>query len=351
MSAEEPQLKKPLHDWRHRAQVPALIFAIVGIGVSSAVIGNKLLAVRPHAAPGHLNRSAVAPFDLSKLSIPRAEIHRGGPPKDGIPALTNPAFLTVSEAAYLGDQDTVIGVSAGDQVKAYPLKILDYHEIVNDTLGGQPIAVTYCPLCDSSVVFDRRRGERTLEFGVSGLLYNSNVLMFNREPQDVTGEALWSQMGSVGVSSWGAKTRMRRLPIEVTTWKDWRSRHPETLVLSNDNGHVRSYDRTIYAHYFASESLMFPVNNVDDRLPPKTPVLGIDAGGITRAYPIRVLAGTGRRTEALGGAQFDLVAEPGTASVRVENATEGVEWCYSFWFAWSAFAPGSEIAQVEVTTR
>lgn len=121
-----------------------------------------------------------AAFDLEKANVPVDEIHSGGPPKDGIPALTNPEFIAGNQASYLGPSDRVIGVVAGSEARAYPLRILNYHEIVNDRIGQLSIAVTYCPLCDSAAVFDRRTplGER--EFGVSGLLYNSNVLLYDR---------------------------------------------------------------------------------------------------------------------------------------------------------------------------
>lgn len=129
-------------------------------------------------------------FDLRNAIIPKNEIRSGGPPKDGIPALTNPAVIRAQDAAYLNAADRVAGVAIGEEARAYPLKILNYHEVVNDKLGGVPIAVTYCPLCDSVVVFDRRTEAGVREFGVSGLLYNSNVLMYDRSGRP---ESLWSK--------------------------------------------------------------------------------------------------------------------------------------------------------------
>ena len=133
-------------------------------------------------------------FDVSNATIPVDQILPGGPGKDGIRALTDPGFDDADAAGWLKADDRVIGVTMGNESRAYPLRILDQHEIVNDVVADSPIAVTYCPLCDSALVFDRRVGDETLELGVSGLLYNSNVLMFDRRPKDAK-ESLWSQMG------------------------------------------------------------------------------------------------------------------------------------------------------------
>ncbi len=177
-------------------------------------------------------------FDLSRLVVPARELLPGGPPKDGIPALTNPKFMAANEATYLRPKDRIIGFVTAEESRAYPLKILNHHEIVNDQIGVLPVAVTYCPLCDSCAVFDRRTelGER--EFGVSGLLYNSNVLMYDRGGRP---ESLWSQVLTRGISGPAAEKSLRALPLELTTWQDWLSRYPETKVLSPETGHRRDY--------------------------------------------------------------------------------------------------------------
>ena len=194
-------------------------------------------AVQPVALQGRPS------FDLASLIVPANEVHSGGPPKDGIPALTNPRFIAASEATYLRPDERVIGFASGEEARAYPLSILNYHEIVNDRVGDLPVAVTYCPLCDSCAVFDRRTelGER--EFGVSGLLYNSNVLMYDRGGQP---ESLWSQVMTRGISGPAARRPLTALPLELTTWIEWRSRHPETSVLSSETGHRRDYRRSPY---------------------------------------------------------------------------------------------------------
>ena len=190
-------------------------------------------------------------FDTRIHSIPLEGIKSGGPPKDGIPALTEPTFLDGEAARFLKPTDLVIGVSMNGSHRAYPLKILDRHENVNDTIGRTPIAVSYCPLCKSSLVFDRRVGGSTREFGISGLLYNSNVLIYDRQ-SNPRQESLWSQVEMRAVTGPAAEQglTLTLLPSEMTDWGSWRQRYPHTQVLSNLTGHGRDYDRSVYQDYF-----------------------------------------------------------------------------------------------------
>lgn len=280
-------------------------------------------------------------FDLSNVSIPAAEIRPGGPPKDGIPALTNPRFVSAGEARYLRPTDRVIGVVVGEEARAYPLRILNYHEIVNDRVSEQPLVVTYCPLCDSAAVFDRKTplGER--EFGVSGLLYNSNVLMYDRGGRP---EGLWSQVKSEGVSGPAVEKSLQPLPLELTTWQQWQRRHPGTKVLSVRTGHNRDYSRSPYGDYLDSIRLIFPVNPQSDRLPTKERVLGVWTDAGARAYPESVFSRQRTRVEdELDGKTFVVQFDPESRSLRVEKAEEGVNWMYSLWFAWYAFYPETTV--------
>jgi hypothetical protein len=166
-----------------------------------------------------------------------------------------------------------VGVVFGKTAKAYPLKILDYHEAVNDRGGDVPFAVTYCPLCDSAAVFDRRTNDGVIEFGISGLLYNSNVLLYDRRKDGK--QSLWSQMMTNSVAGPRVGKSLQTLPLELTTWADWSARHPKTEVLSTETGHHRDYSRSPYASYFGDDRLMFPVKPLDKRLPLKSRVLGV----------------------------------------------------------------------------
>lgn len=280
-------------------------------------------------------------FDLRNAIIPVREIRSGGPPKDGIPALTNPLAISAGQATYLEDSDRVVGVALGEEARAYPLKILNYHEIVNDRLGEIPIAVTYCPLCDSVVVFDRRTEGGVREFGVSGLLYNSNVLMYDRGGEP---ESLWSQVLAKGVSGPGAGQELKTLPVELVTWEDWRTRHPQTTILSNQTGHARDYQTNPYRRYFAGRGLMFPVRRTSNALPQKSLVLGVWSNGEARAYPVSAFQGKDQKLEQqLDGKGFTLVYDSETGSLRVLSAEAGIQWMYSFWFAWHAFRPHTDV--------
>lgn len=281
-------------------------------------------------------------FRLDKLKIPAEEILSGGVAKDGIPAISKPAMLAAKDARFLRPNDRVIGVVLSDEARAYPLKVLTQHEIVNDRVADVPIAVTYCPLCDSTALFDRRIGEETFEFGVSGLLYNSNVLMYDRTNRR---GGLWSQMLAEGISGTTSGSSLKPLPVEVTTWGDWRRRHPQTLVLAPKPGSERRYERNPYRDYFATPELMFPTRPTSALLPAKVRVLGMwtDDGG-ARAYPLSALAKLdGPVVDWLQGKKLSISYNHEAHSARVEQADDGVHWVYSFWFAWFAFHPKTDV--------
>lgn len=280
-------------------------------------------------------------FDLSRLAIPVEELHYPGLSKDGIPALTNPSFLLAEEAGALPPESRVIGVVIDAEARAYPLSILMRHEIVNDRVGNVPVAVTYCPLCDSAAVFDRRTplGER--EFGVSGLLYNSNVVMYDRGGAP---ESLWSQLRSEGISGPGVETSLSTLPVELTTWRDWQSRHPQTKVLAPPSGRYEYYVGSPYEEYFESPGLMFRVNRTSDRLSTKERVLGVWTDGAARAYPASAFGRELLRIEdVVDGKTVVIQFNPETGSSRVVEADDGVQWMYSLWFAWYAFHPDTDV--------
>lgn len=214
---------------------------------------------------------------------------------------------------------------------------------MNDRLAGIPLAVTYCPLCDSAAVFDRRIGDREVEFGISGLLYNSNVLLYDRGSEGE--ESLWSQMMAESVTGPHVGNKLRTLPVEVTTWEDWVRRHPGTQVLSTETGHQRDYSRSPYAGYFQSDELMFPAPQ-DGRLPPKARLLGVWTDEAARAYPLAAFESPGDSQELsqeIAGRQFKLAYNLEAESLRIVEADEGVNWMYSLWFAWYAFHRETEV--------
>lgn len=282
-------------------------------------------------------------FSLSSAIVPLSALQSGGPGKDGIPALTSPQCIPGAFASYLSPLDRVIGVVVQSDARAYPISILTHHEIVNDRVGDVPIAVTYCPLCDSAVVFDRRTSLGEREFGVSGLLYNSNVVMYDRRGRP---ESLWSQLMTGGISGPGAGQPLRTLPLELTTWRDWLTRYPHTKVLSPETGFERDYSRNPYTRYFSRPQLMFPVRPLSKVLPAKTPVLGIWTQNAARAYVAIAFAGRPPTVkDSVGGRNVTIQFIPAANTLRVVEADEGVSWMYSFWFAWYAFRPHTDIFQ------
>ncbi len=293
-------------------------------------------------------------FDLSYSVVPREEILSGGPPKDGIPALTSPRLLAAKEARYLYPKDLVLGVEFGGEARAYPLRILVWHENANDEVGGVPISVTYCPLCNSAFVFDRRIGGTVREFGVSGLLWNSNVLLYDRQP-DPSKESLWSQVKMAAVTGPAARAglRMKFLPSELTTWREWTERHPTTTVLSDRTGYARNYGRSPYGSYFATDRLMFPVRGgrkSPERFRNKEPMVLVQVGEKLKAYAVRdVAAAAGEEgfiEDRVGDSRLRLIyVKPGD-TVRVETLSgdrKPVPVAYSFWFAVNAIMPDVEI--------
>jgi hypothetical protein len=164
--------------------------------------------------------------DGVKHLIPLDKIKGGGPPKDGIPSIDNPVFVDVSDSRFVSNSDTVIGLEINGEAKAYPLFILVWHEIVNDSVGGVPVSVTYCPLCYTNQVFERVIDGNEVEFGTSGKLYNSNLLMYDRLT-----ESYWSQALGMAVKGELSGHQLNLIPFDVITWGDWKTLHPDTKDL------------------------------------------------------------------------------------------------------------------------
>lgn len=206
--------------------------------------------------------------------------------RDAIPPIHHPKYEPAAAARWLSDNDRIIGYAAAGQAWAYPVRILNYHEIVNDTLTGKPILVAYCPLCGSGVVFSRRVGDRILTFGNTSALYESDMVMLDYE----TGSYWWHVAGRAIVGTL-TDTGLTLLPGMTTTWAEWRRVHPNTKVLSRDTGYQRPYGRDPFAGYVNALNrgrFAFPVSSAarDGRLPPGTSVLAVKLGRAVRAYPL-----------------------------------------------------------------
>lgn len=214
-----------------------------------------------------------------KHLVPLDKIRSGGPPKDGIPSIDNPKFVIVEKATFMSDKDIVIGLNINGDVRAYPLFILVWHEIVNDRVGQVPVSVTYCPLCYTNQVFERIIDGKEVEFGTSGKLYNSNLVMYDRLTN-----SYWSQALGQAITGELTGYELKAIPFDVISWKDWKKIHPDTLVLTTETGHVRAYGVDPYGDYYTDPQIIFPVDNKDDRMHPKEIILGFHKDGVYKAY-------------------------------------------------------------------
>jgi hypothetical protein len=249
-------------------------------------------------------------------SIPLDEIVSGGPPPDGIPPIDEPVYESIEEAAsWLGDTSPVMVVDVEGDVRAYPLAILTWHEIVNDTVGGLPLVITYCPLCNSALVFERTvdgpDGEELLDFGTSGRLYLSNLVMYDRQHRN-----LWTQFegeGVVGEPFLG--TQLTRVPAWLFGFAELTELHPEAQVLSRDTGFDRDYGRNPYTGYDTEDRDPFLFRgDLDDRFPPMTRLVGLAAGSEAIAVTLDHLVGQRAVDVELADQPVVVLWTPGQAS-------------------------------------
>lgn len=306
-------------------------------------------------------------FSLDPLLVSREFLAAAGFPKDGVRALVDPPRLDpalandkealgVLRGKYVVPGQRVIGVAIGGEARAYPLRLLNWHEVINDTVGGVPIAVTYNPLADAALVFDRRVGGETLEFHVSGLLWSSNLLLFDRRA-DPAQESLWSQLQSRAIAG-PAAARGDSLVLVTSVldhWNAWLEAHPETTLVKPEPQMLKQYRRDPYGAYFGDDRLRFPVA----ALPPESSGLGlkdrvvaIRAGDAWWVVPYpdlaaRVSAEPGVETtltSTLGGVPVALTyraAEPVVVARRADTG-EPLPTIHALWFAWFAHHTGSD---------
>jgi hypothetical protein len=314
------------------------------------------------------------------LRIRAEEIVCGGVPFDGIPSLERPPHVAAA-AARLGDDELVFAAAVGGDRRAWPLAVLSWHEMLNDRLGGEAVTLSFCTLCRSAVLYRGRlpSGEETT-FGTSGLLYRSNKLMFDRRTR-----TLWSNLTGEPVlgplAAGQSPPPLEPLPLVLTTWRDWRTRHPQTTVMVGDPALAKryGYDYRPGAADARRAGVSFPVPRADARLPANEEVWGLRLGAAAKAYVVRALLAAGVLNDTVGGEPVVLVADPATGSLRAYRRgarrlrageggelvdEQGARWRLdesalvpaaggeplarlpgvpSFWFGWQAFYPGSEL--------
>lgn len=301
-----------------------------------------LAIILPMAWERYQERRPFNGFDLSNASVPQEEIASGGPGRDGIPALTDPRIVSADKADFLVDEDRILGLVVGDNPRAYPLQILNWHEIVNDRLGGEYVVVSYCPLCGTGIAYRGEHDGQRLRLGVSGLLYRDNLLMYDRATH-----SLWSQITGEALSGPLQGKHLENLPLEHMTWGQWRKRYPRTDVLSIRTGHRRDYDQDPYAAYAAQA--FAPGEHRDDRLPPKAWVIGVELGGKTRAYPFATLMEMGPKGivhDSLGGQPLEISYHGEDRSATVRDVDGNVlPMMLAYWFAWLGFHPETSLYQ------
>jgi Protein of unknown function (DUF3179) len=250
--------------------------------------------------------------DFSKHSAPLSQFHSGGPPRDGIAPIDHPKPISIAKARAdrFDEREPVIVVRSGRSVRAYPEEILVWHEIVNDQLGGRPIAVTYCPLCNSALVYDRRVAGRTLTFGTTGNLRNSDLVMWDRQTQ-----SWWQQIGGEAVVGGLTGTRLRVIDAQVLSWSDFKRRYPNGDVLSIDTGFDRPYGDNPYVDYETTkEPPIFYKGRSDRRLPAKERVVAATVGKSTVVFPFSALRMEPVASANVGGEPVVVFYKPGVRS-------------------------------------
>lgn len=277
--------------------------------------------------------------------------------QDCIPSIDKPQFETVQEASWLQNEDVVFAIDYKGIQRAYPQRILNWHEIVNDTLrlrpvpsgtglrSGQaeeiPVAITFCPLCGSALAFERKVDGVITEFGVSGKLHNSDLVMYDRYEGN-----LWQQITGEGIVGPAARRNevLKQIPIVTTTWGKWQKEHPSTQVLSLETGHVRDYDAYPYGTYEQDDELYFGVKNLNKKLQIKTVVYGMEVNGASKAYPKSAFDKQSVISDTVGGipVRLEKTNEGKILATNLQTQEEIIP-IRLFWFAWASFHPNTEL--------
>ena len=290
-------------------------------GAALVIPGVRVPPVRAGAAPER------PPFDthgwstdFTKHSVPFSEIASGGPPKDGIPAIDKPEFVSVSAAdGWLKPQEPVIEFSRGGDHRAYPVQILIWHEIVNDTVGGVPVAITFCPLCNTAIAFHRQVRDQVVTFGTTGKLRFSDLVMYDRQT-----ESWWQQATGQAIVGSLTGTQLVALPAQTISWAMFRGAFPDGKVLSRQTGYSRAYGENPYVGYDDINSSPFLYRGPkDSRLRAMERVVTVSIGGEDVAYPFAVLEKVRVVADAVGGRKIVVFFEKGVTSALDRGSIAG----------------------------
>lgn len=320
-----------------RALALAFVFAI------SSTLAASAQQVAPHSAseaplPRERDPKRLYGFSVAKTLVDAARILPGGPGRDGIAAVDAPTFASIEAADAVAPETPVVGVAIAGDARAYLLPILEYHQVVNDEVGGVPVAVTFDPLTGVARVFERKVGARTLRFGVSGLLYNAGFLLYDHET-----ESLWSQYQGRAIAGELAGTKLRTLRVRQEDFATWRKREPKTRILIPPDAKKHDYNESPYSRYAEEDDSIFPVEARDRRFHAKELVVGVVVDGKARAYLASLLTRNGGRAEDRFEGREISVSYESDRGVFEWQAPDDVEVTESYWFAWKAFHPDTEI--------
>jgi len=322
-----------------RSLAAASLLTVVAIGSVIAIGLSADVDAQP-VPPQTMKAQLLDLYDLSNPQIDIDKIIAPGVWQDGIPPLTNPERVAVADADYPAPTGRVIEVVINGEAVAYPIGILNFHEIANDTVGGEPIAVTYCPLCDSVAVISRNievdGTSQTLEFGVSGFLYNSNVVMYEK-----TTNALWSQVLMEAVTGPHAGRSLKHYPARVIPFSEFNMLHPRGEVLTTNTGHDRDYRSNPYQRYFDDPDRVFGgFEFTDERLANKTLGMGVVVGDNAYFIP-QSAARKGPITIETDAGEVKISADE--AGMQAVTVPDGARTIQTFWHSWAAFHPKTTI--------
>jgi hypothetical protein len=265
--------------------------------------------------------------------VPFDSLMQACPARDCIPSIDEPEFIPADEVEYLLGGDLVMTLTHNGITRAYPTRILDHHEIVNDMFGAEPVAITYCPLCGSGLAFDRRQGGQVLDFGVSALLHNSDLVMYDRQT-----ESLWQQITGKAFAGKSRGSQLKTLPMSMITWDDWRKQYPDAEVLTIDGVMTDRYLKDAYGDYAESEKLYMPVSATDARLHPKRVIYGMEIGDDSIAIDAEWLLEKGQFANEYAGKKLIVtVADNGETNASLDDEQITIHRMY--WFAWYSFHP------------
>jgi len=313
-----------------------LLLCISFINVSVAAQTNR--AGNPR---GYKPDALLEVFKLTQADsdVPFESIMQACPARDCIPSIDQPVFIPANSVDYLQDDDLLLVLTHNDMTRAYPTRILDRHEIVNDRFGSDPVAVTYCPLCGSGLAFDRRLNGQVLEFGVSSLLHNSDLIMYDRQT-----ESLWQQITGGSFAGKSRGSQLKSLPLAVVEWKSWSQQNPHVEVLTVANIKTDMYMKDAYGDYAESDRLYMPVSATDARLHPKRVIYAMEIGEQAFAIDSEWLKKQGQWSDDFNGQALVVTyGSDGLVSASLDGNPVTITRMY--WFAWYSFHPQTALIE------